>query len=413
MAKKYKQKSLFDVPVKAHKRHDPRIDKKVDVKGYKRTQEVKPYKKTTDTIKELYAKTSDREKATIKMKYLTNEVQDVIDLLDAGEISENSKDLESVLKNASPQDRKIIDEEIQKTKLLNAFGELITEKGMKNPSMLKELLSLDEIGLAWFNKEDQERIKLIQKFYIEEKEKEKSKSKYYDHNEYQRAVNTVIDLRAYIKEDTKDRDRAMEIGESKERIKYLDKKLGEKHILLLKAIEKRNRINKLPRGSMADKIAKNKEDKEGYKLPQNKYLYGGIQANIDEQVTKIRSKLIKAKNEGRINWGDKWELVRVNKKTVTIKDKSGTIIKNDIQFITEDVVKQLRKPKEIKRFDELPEDMNKEDLKEYKRIQHKTQMKYMRSDAGFEDNNEGKHAIWRGKETKAFIEWKKKFEDKL
>ena len=45
MAKKYKQTTI---DVKAHKRRDPRINKKVDVKEYQRKQEVKPFRGVTE-----------------------------------------------------------------------------------------------------------------------------------------------------------------------------------------------------------------------------------------------------------------------------------------------------------------------------------------------------------------------------
>lgn len=123
--------------------------------------------------------------------------------------------LDKVLKNVSPKDRKIILEEIGK------IGKKEVEKQITKPE-----------------------------------------TEIYDHIEYERARMDVITIKDFIKEDTIDRDKAIRIGESKERIKFLDDKLGDKHILLLKAIEKRNRINKLPRGSIADIIAKNKADKK-------------------------------------------------------------------------------------------------------------------------------------------------------
>ena len=428
MAKKYVQGTL-DVHVKGHKRSDPRINKKVDVKPYKReqTQKAKPFIKTTDPVKELYGKISEEEKRVIKMKSLTIEAQKLLDELEKGEIGENSTRLKNVLKNVSPQDRKIIIEEIAKRKIIDAFKELIIEKGMKNPEMLKELLLIDENGLKFFDSADQIRIKLLQDFYKGELKSKsnyiKSEKEYYDHIDFERARASVFQLRDFIKQDTKDRDRAIEIGESKERIKYLDEKLGEKHILLLKAIEKRNRINKLPRGSIARAIEKprkrfdelpedmTKEDLKEYKRlygletlsfitseegfeennqgkhaiwrgketqafiewkksfkgvpevlkkhielkkaelkasnkpPQDKYLYGGIQAKIDKQVEEMRLKLKKAKEEGKVYFGNdkNWEIVRVNQKTITLKDRSGYTMKNQIQFITEDQIRSLKK----------------------------------------------------------------------
>ena len=45
---------------------------------------------------------------------------------------------------------------------------MIIEKGRKNPEMLKELLSIDKTALAFFDREEQARIKLLQEIYKEE-----------------------------------------------------------------------------------------------------------------------------------------------------------------------------------------------------------------------------------------------------
>ena len=58
-----------------------------------------------------------------------------------------------------------------------------------------------------------------------------------------------------------------------------------------------------------------------------------------------------------------------------------------------------------KKFYELPEE-------EQKRLEIKNRMNYWRSEEAFEDNNPNKKAIYRGKETKAYINWKKQFNPK-
>ena len=267
MAKKYVQRTL-DVHVKGHKRHDPRINKDVDVKDYKRTQDIKPYKAVKQSSKppskfppkkalldpdeflkwmeknkqgieeelnpleELYFITNDKEKQIIQMKALTEEIKEMIKILERGDLDD------------FPIAKAELKERMER-KQLDALKEIIIEKSLKDPEMYEKLLNLNKDQLAFFSNEDQHRIKLLQDFW-----------------------------------------------------------------------------------------------------------------------------------------------------------------KGELKPISENKVKPKQ---ESKRFDELPEDMTKEDLKEYKRLYGLETLNYITSEAGFEDNNQGKHAIWRGKETQAFIEWKKSF----
>lgn len=140
--------------VKKHQRYDPRLSKKVDVSEYKRNQKFTPYKKSTNPEKELYGITSDYEKRQI---YNYSFIED-------------NKRLDMVLHNVDPKSRKIIIDEYEKNeaKVLNDFRKMIIEKGRKNPEMLKELLSIDKTALAFFDREEQARIKLLQEIYKEE-----------------------------------------------------------------------------------------------------------------------------------------------------------------------------------------------------------------------------------------------------
>ncbi len=59
-----------------------------------------------------------------------------------------------------------------------------------------------------------------------------------------------------------------------------------------------------------------------------------------------------------------------------------------------------------KKFYELSEE---EQEKEQKRLEIKNRISYWRSAEAFEDNNPNKNAFFRGKETKAYINWKKQW----
>lgn len=147
MAKKQK--------VKEHQRYDPRINKKVKVGSYDRkSKEMKPFRKSTSPVKQLYGITSDVEKRQI-YNYA---------------FIDDNKRLDMVLFNIDPKSRKIIVEEYEKkeARVLDAFRKMIIERGKKDPKMLEELLSIDETALVLFDKEDQARIKLLQEIYKEE-----------------------------------------------------------------------------------------------------------------------------------------------------------------------------------------------------------------------------------------------------
>ena len=56
-----------------------------------------------------------------------------------------------------------------------------------------------------------------------------------------------------------------------------------------------------------------------------------------------------------------------------------------------------------KNFYDLPEE-------EQKRLEIENRINYWRSAEAFEDNNPNKKAIYRGKETKVYLDWKEQWE---
>ena len=82
------------------------------------------------------------------------------------------------------------------------------------------------------------------------------------------------------------------------------------------------------------------------------------------------------------------------------------------QFIEEKEGKtEEKKKKNLSFMDNIfnPKEFYELAISEQKKLEIEDRINYMKSIEAFEEYNPNKYAIYRGKETKAYIEWKKQF----
>jgi len=202
--------------------------KEIEKKIEKTKEEIVSMKKSLEN-----PKISDKAKESLKIA-LRNKKDDLLELV---------HDDHPKIKSLSREIKKLEDkEEILQKQLYNAYN----QKGYSQEEKDKLLAERQKISKLLEAKEGIKK-KLVLKL-MDTKTIKKPKE-FYDHIKFEHARTYAIQLKAEIQAKERELEKAKKNGESKGRLMYLESELGDKHVALKKAIEVRNRIDKLPRKS--------------------------------------------------------------------------------------------------------------------------------------------------------------------